>query len=132
VPSSEKLFIKGDLNGHVGTARGGFERVHGGFGYGEQNQEGEEILNFAIAYDLMVANTFFRKKKSQLITFNSCQHSSQIDFVLTRREERPNCMDCKVIPDECVVTQHKLLVADSRFQICVRRDRGVKITKTKW
>jgi exonuclease III len=26
VPSSEKLFIGGDLNGHVGTARGGFER----------------------------------------------------------------------------------------------------------
>jgi exonuclease III len=37
VPSSEKLFIGGDLNGHVGTGRGGFERVHGGFGYGEHN-----------------------------------------------------------------------------------------------
>jgi hypothetical protein len=68
----------------------GFERVHGGFGYGEQNQEGENILKFAIAYDLMVANTLFRKKKSHLITFSSGQHSSQIDFVLTRREERPN------------------------------------------
>jgi Endonuclease-reverse transcriptase len=80
VPSSEKLFIGGDLNSHVGTVRGGF-------GYGEQNQEGEDILNFSIAYDLMVANTFFRKKKSHLITFSSGQHSSQIDFVLTRREE---------------------------------------------
>jgi hypothetical protein len=67
VSSSEKLFIGGDLNGHVGTVRGGFERVHKGFGYGEQNQEGEDILNFAIAYDLMIANIFFRKKK---ITFN--------------------------------------------------------------
>jgi hypothetical protein len=37
VSSSEKLFIGGDLNGHVGTVRGGFERVHKGFGYGEQN-----------------------------------------------------------------------------------------------
>jgi hypothetical protein len=65
-------------------------------------------LNFAIAYDLMVANTFFRRKKSHLITFSGGQHSSQIDFVLTRREERPNCMDCKVVLGECVVTQHKL------------------------
>jgi hypothetical protein len=104
--NSEKLFIRGDLNSHVDTVRGGFERVHGGFGYGKQNQEGEDILNFAIAYDLRVANTFFRKKKSHLITFNSGQHSSQIDFVLTRREERSNCMDCKVISGECVVTQH--------------------------
>jgi hypothetical protein len=132
VPSSEKLFIGGDLNGHVGTVRGGFERVHEGFGYGEQNQEGEDILNFAITYDLMVANNFFRKKKSHLITFSSGQHSSQIDFVLTRREEIPNCMDCKVIFGECVVTQHKLLVADFYFQVCVRRDKGMKITRTRW
>jgi hypothetical protein len=41
-------------------------------------------------------------------------------------------MDCKVIPGECVVTQHKLLVADFYFQVYVRRDRGVKITRTKW
>jgi hypothetical protein len=41
-------------------------------------------------------------------------------------------MDCKVIPGECVVTQHKLLVADFHFQVCVRRDRDMKITRTKW
>jgi hypothetical protein len=80
----------------------------------------------------MVANTFFRKKKSHLITFSSGQYSSQIDFVLTRREERPNCMDYKVIPGECVVTQHKLLVADFYFQVCVRRDRCMKIMRTRW
>jgi hypothetical protein len=131
VSNSEKLLIEGDLNGHVGTVRWGFERIHGGFGYGEQNQKGEDILKFAIAYDLMVANTFFRKKKSHLITFSSGQHSSQIDFVLTRREERPSCMDCNIIPGECVVTQHKLLVADF-FYVCVRRDRDIKIMRTGW
>jgi hypothetical protein len=80
----------------------------------------------------MVANTFFRKKKSHLITFSSGQRSSQIDFVLTRREEIPNCMDCKVIPSECVVTQNKLLVVDFYFQVCVRRDSGMKIMRTMW
>ena len=32
VPSSEKLFIGGDLNGHVGATSAGFEAVHRGFG----------------------------------------------------------------------------------------------------
>jgi hypothetical protein len=64
VSSSEKIYIGGDLNGHVGTVRTGFERVHENFGYDEQNQEEKEILNFVVAYDLMVANTFFRKKKN--------------------------------------------------------------------
>ena len=39
VPTSEKLFIGGDLNGHVGATNVGFERVHGGFGYGSRSQE---------------------------------------------------------------------------------------------
>jgi exonuclease III len=38
VPISEKLFIGGDLNGHVGSTRVGFEWVHGGFRYGSRNQ----------------------------------------------------------------------------------------------
>ena len=58
----------------------------GGFGYGDRNPEGEDVLNFAIAYDLMIANTFFRKRQLQLVTFNNGQHSNQIDFVLTRRD----------------------------------------------
>jgi hypothetical protein len=58
---SEKLFIGGDLNGHVGSTRVGFNGVHGGFGYGSRNQKVEGILNFALAHDLIVANTLFRK-----------------------------------------------------------------------
>jgi hypothetical protein len=54
----------GDLNGHVGSTRVCFEGVHGGFGYGSRNQEEEGILNFVLAYDLIVANTLFRKRVS--------------------------------------------------------------------
>ena len=53
VPISEKLLIGGDLNGHLGATNVGFERVHGGFGYGSRSQEGEGVLNFALAYDLL-------------------------------------------------------------------------------
>jgi hypothetical protein len=87
-PISEKLFIGEDLNGHVGSTRVGFDGVHGGFGYGSRNQEGEGILNFTLAYDLFVTNTPFRKRVSHLVTFSSGQHCSQIDFILTRREDR--------------------------------------------
>jgi hypothetical protein len=64
VPISENLFIGGDLNGHVGSTRIGFDGVQGGFGYGSRNQEVEDILNFALAYDLIVTNTLFRKSLS--------------------------------------------------------------------
>ena len=132
VPISEKLFLGGDLNGHVGATNVGFERVHGGFGYSSRNQEGEDVLNFALAYDLLIANTFFRKQWSHLVTFSSGQNSSQINFVLARGEDRRACLDCKVIPGECVVPQHKLVVADFRFQVRVRRGEHTKIARMIW
>ena len=41
-------------------------------------------------------------------------------------------MCCKVISGECVVSQHKLLVADFRFQVRAHRDKQAKIERTKW
>ena len=80
----------------------------------------------------MIDNTFFRKRESHPVTFSSGQHSSQIDFVLARRNDKRACLCCKVIPGECVVSQHKLLVADFRFQVRARRDKQAKIERTKW
>jgi hypothetical protein len=116
VTISEKLFI-GDLNGHVSSIRVGFNEVHKGFAYESRNQEGKGILNFALAYDLIVANTLFRKRFSHLVTFNSGQHYNQIDFILAKREDIHTCLDCKVIPGECVVPQQKLVVTDFRFRV---------------
>jgi hypothetical protein len=129
--TSEKLFI-GDLNGHVGTTNAGFETVHGGFGYSIRNHEEEEVLDFAVSFDLSIANTFCRKRESHLVTYSSGQYSSQIDFVLTKREDKRACLNCKVVPRECVVSRHKLVVADFRFHVHVRRDKQAKIVRTKW
>ena len=59
----------------VGTSNTGFEGAHGGFGYGIRNQEGEDVLSFALAYNMIVANALFRKRESHL-TFSSGQRSS--------------------------------------------------------
>ena len=40
----ERVLIGGDLNGHVGAESSGYEDVHGGFGFGDRNVEGEMIF----------------------------------------------------------------------------------------
>ena len=37
-----------------------------------------------------------------------------------------------MIPGECVVPQHKLVVADFRFRVRVHRDKRAKSERTKW
>jgi hypothetical protein len=37
-----------------------------------------------------------------------------------------------VIPEECVVPQHKLVVADFHFPVCLQRSKHVQAPSTKW
>ena len=71
VDDKELLIIGGDLNGHVGKNADGYKGIHGGFGYGVRNMEGERILEMGAALDMTVCNTFFKKRDSRLITYNS-------------------------------------------------------------
>jgi hypothetical protein len=88
-------------------------------------------LNFALAYDLIVVNTLFRKRVSHLVTFSSGQHCSQIDFILVRREDRHACLDCKVVHGECDVPQHKLVVVDFHFWVHLQQSKRV-LKKGPW
>ncbi|XP_021859878.2 uncharacterized protein [Spinacia oleracea] len=112
VPKSEKLIIGGDLNGHVGSSRDGFERIHGGFGYRDQNEAGNAILDFSLAYDLGIMKTWFEKRESHLVTYRSGDNTSQIDLFLVRNALRQCYTNCKVIPGESITTQHRLVVLD--------------------
>jgi hypothetical protein len=127
---SKKLFIGGDLNEHVGSTKVGFDGVYGGFMYGSRNQEGEGVLNFALAYNLIVTDTLFRD--SHLVTFNSGLQCSQINFILARRDDKHTFLDCKVIPGGCVVPQYKLVVADFFFWVRIQWSMHVKAPMMKW
>ncbi|XP_065315022.1 craniofacial development protein 2-like [Gordionus sp. m RMFG-2023] len=106
------VIIGGDLNAHVGKARDSYKRHHGGFGYGERNDEGEHVLKFTKAFDLALTNTYDKKKDSHLITYESGTRKTQIDYMLISRRRLKDVIDCKVIPGEDIASQHKLLVMD--------------------
>ena len=123
VPTSEVLFVLGDWNGHVGASAHGFESVHGGHGYGERNMEGERILDFALANDLIVGNTQFSKRESHLVTYSSGGKKTQVDYMLYRKNFRRSVTNVKVIPGEEVVQQHFLLVCDFNVRIPPQKKR---------
>jgi hypothetical protein len=82
VGKSEKLIVCGDMNGHVGAGSHGFEGMHG-----IRNAEGE-MLEFADAMGLAVCNTWFTKKDSQKVTYESDGCKTAVDYMLIRRDER--------------------------------------------
>ena len=82
IPASEFLIPCGDWNCHVGRAGTGYREVHGGMGYGrpKPDVEGEGILEYTLAADLLHGNTCFKKRDSHLITYKSGNIATQIDF----------------------------------------------------
>ncbi|XP_071709338.1 uncharacterized protein [Rutidosis leptorrhynchoides] len=120
-PPDHRLLIGGDLNGHIGTNFEGYPGVHGGFGYGVRNEEGLSILDFAVAHDLVIANSFFKKTNAQLATFHSGGNSTQIDYLLLRRGDLRSCGDCKALTDLTCSSQHRLLVMDLVLRRWVNR-----------
>ena len=60
IPGSKFLIPRGNWNDHVGRAATGYREVYRGMGYGrlESDVEGERNLEYALAFNLLLGNTF--------------------------------------------------------------------------
>jgi len=123
IPASEVLFPLGDRNGHVGAESSGYEDAHGGRGFGIRNPEGERVLEFAVANDLVVGNTHFIKRPSHLITYCSGTHMTQIDYILYKKRLCSAVKDVKVIPAEECAQQHHIVVCDLMVKLPKKKKR---------
>ena len=112
VKRSERLVVAGDLNGHVGSDRIGYEEVHGGHGVGAPNEYGIKVLDFATAYQMRILNTSYQNRKNHLVTYSSGGRETQIDYIMLMKEHGSECRNCKVLPSEAITTQHIILIAD--------------------
>ncbi|XP_075089928.1 uncharacterized protein LOC142171468 [Nicotiana tabacum] len=121
IPPTEKLFIGGDFNGHIGAFVSSYGEVHGGFGFGVRNGGGTSLLDFAKAFELVIVNSRFPKREEHLVAFQSMVSKTQIDYFLLRRYDIGLCKDCKVILSESLTTQHRLLVVDVGIPIWRKR-----------
>ena len=132
IPPSEVFIPFGDWNGHVGASADGYEGVHGGFGYGGRNAEGETLLDFADAHHMVICNTLFKKRDSHLITYASGDHKTQVDYILFRSGLRKLIKDVKVIPNEECLSQHRLLVCTFKISIPPKPKRKFTARLRTW
>jgi len=73
--------------------------VHGGKGFGIRIVEGERLLVFAVANDLVVGNTCFTKRESHLATVPASTRL-RLTTILYRKSFHTAVYNVKVIPNE--------------------------------
>ena len=104
------ITLGGDLKGHVGEDANGYDEIHGGFVGMARNLERERILEMGSALDMIVCNTFFKKRDTRLITYKSGPFKVQIDYIMVRNKDRKRVRDVKVIAGEEFAQHHQLLI----------------------
>ena len=124
--------IGGDFNGHVGAKSNGFDKVHGNHGFGVRNDDGTRLLDFCLAANLAIVNTFFQKSITKLITYKSGSTVSQVDYILLRDAARKSVLDAKVIGSEECITQHKLLVSVLSLNTIRSKPRPLPPRRRTW
>ena len=80
------------------------------YGAETRNKEGLMVVDFAKRMDLAIVNTYFRKKDEHRVTYKSGGKNTRVDYVMCRRRNLKEMCDCKVIVNERVTKQHRMMV----------------------
>ena len=130
VPIEERVLLGADFNAHVGEGNQGDAEVMGKHGFGQRNDEGQKVVDFAKSGDMAVVNTYYMKKAEHSITHKSGRRNTQVDYILYRRDLK-EVGDCKVVVGESVAQQHRMVVCKLSMK-AVKKKREVVEPKVKW
>ena len=137
ISKEERIVLGADLNGHVGEGNIGDEEIMGRYGAGTRNKEGSMVVDIGKRMDLAIVNTYLfwryldKKKDEHRVTYKSGGKSTQVDYVMCRRRNLKEMCDFKVILNECVAKQHRMVVC--KMAIMVKKKKAEKVKpKIRW
>ena len=124
VSKEERIVLGANLNGHVGKGNIGNEEIMGRYGAGTRNKEGSMVVDFGKRMNLAIVNTYFKKDKYR-VTYKSGGKSTQVDNVMCRRRNLKEMYDCKIIINECVAKQHRMV--GCKMALMVKKKKAEKV-----
>ena len=131
ISKEQRIVLGADLNGHVGEGNIEDEEIIGRYGAGTRNKEGSMIVDFRKRMDLAIVNTYFKKKDEHRVTHKSGGKCTQVDDVMCRRRDLKEMCNCKVILNECVAKQHRMVVC--KMALMVKKKKAEKVKpKIRW
>ena len=78
--------------------------------FGKRNK-GQAVVDFTKRRKLAITNTYFVKKPAHKVTYRGGGCSSQVDYIMVRRQRMKEVVDTKVVVGKSVVKQHRIVVS---------------------
>ena len=113
--------VMGDFNAKVGP-RQCMEKCTGQYGWGERNQQGDMLVEFAEHHGLKIVNTLFKKHCNRFWTWISPngETKNEIDYILT--DKHGTFSDLSVLNSINTGSDHRMI--QGRAQINTRLERA--------
>ena len=82
--ADKKVIVMGDFNAKIGSYKTNIYPIMGRHSFGEPNERGDRLINYALQHKLSIMNTFFKKKLSHRWTWRSPDQKirNEIDFIM--------------------------------------------------
>src|ERR1700733_9163342 len=119
VNKQDILILEGDWNAKVGSENAGWEKVMGKFGYGNRNERGERLLEFAADNELMICNTRLQQKECRKWTWRSCDGKTKnmIDLIMIDTRWTTSVQQCRTYQGADVSSDHSLVMANIKIKL---------------
>ena len=131
ISKQERIVLGANLNAHIGKENIGDEETMGIYGAGTRNKKGLMVVNFAKRMDLAIVNIYFKKKYKHRMTCKSGEKSTQVDYVMCRRDLKEMC-DYKVMVNECVAKQQRMVVCKMALMVKKKKAENINLKKRWW
>ena len=126
------LIVSGDLNAKVGSDNRGHERVMGKHGLGVDNDNGERLIDFCAANDLVIGGTLFPHKSIHKGTWVSPDDRTvnQIDHICISGRFRSSLQDVHVARAAEIGSDHYLVIGKLRLKL--KKFSEKRVTRKKY
>ncbi|XP_047103701.1 craniofacial development protein 2-like [Schistocerca piceifrons] len=117
VPSTEDLYILGDLNARVGSDIDIWLNCLEHHGVGKINENGQRLLEVCCFYELCITNTYFQLKDQHKVSWRHphSHHWHQLDLVIARRTSPKNVLLTRSYHSADCNTDHALMACTLRL-----------------
>ena len=95
--NSTWLIVMGDFNAKIGQPTDNDDDVMGQYGFGERNERGKSLLEFARKNELFISNSMFYKRPTRRHTWTLGRAKNEIDFILIKRNIKKLIKDVMVL-----------------------------------
>ena len=128
LPRKDVKIVMGDWNAKIGVDNTGWQQVMGRYGYGNRNERGEELLEFATKLDLYVCNTRFQQKDCRKWTWLSPGErvKNMIDLILIDKRWKTAVRNCRSCQGADVDSDHSLVLSTVQLRLKRSSPRSTK------